>query len=167
MNRVVCMSPHSGSCDYLTARVADKTGFVRIFLRSLGFSPCNGCGGCGGGNGCVYDDAASRLLEDIRRGGKTLFVTPLYFCNFPACAKAFLDRAQAYWEKREKCPSQFYLLAVGGQGEENNFSSAYLTFRAFCIAMGAEFAGAKYIGGVESGKDVKESDISEVFGMIL
>ena len=145
MNRVICMSPHSGSCDYLTARVADKTGFERIFLRGMRFDPCNGCGG----------------------GGKTLFVTPLYFCNFPACAKAFLDRAQAYWEKREKCPSRFYLLAVGGQGEENNFSSAYLTFRAFCIAMGAEFAGAKYIGGVESGKDVKESDISEVFGMIL
>ena len=100
MNRVICMSPHSGSCDYLTARVADKTGFERIFLRSLGFSPCNGCGGCVSGNGCVYDDGASRLLEDIRRGGKTLFVTPLYFCNFPACAKAFLDRAQAYLEKR-------------------------------------------------------------------
>lgn len=165
-NRVICMSPHSGSCEYLTARVAESAGFEPIFLRSLRYAPCNGCGFCACGAGCRMTDDASALLNELRTGGKTLFIAPLYFCNFPAFAKAFLDRAQAYWAKREGCPARFYLLAVGGQGEENNFNSAYLTFRSFCIAMGAELAGAAYIGGVEGAADITEKDVLAALDMI-
>lgn len=165
MNRVICMSPHAGSCDKLTAGAAERTGAQTVYLRNLNISFCDGCGACAHGE-CKYKDDASNLLNNIRNGGKTLFVTPLYFCNFPALAKAFLDRAQAFWEKREKCESDFYLLAVGGQSEENNFRSAYLTFRAFCIAMGARFAGAEYLGRVESAADIDDNDIEKAAKML-
>ena len=165
MNRAICMSPRRGTCEYLTER-AKEAGFAPVYLRELAFAPCDGCEACSLSGVCRHKDCASALLSQIREGGKTLFITPLYFCNFPAFAKAFLDRAQAFWAKKEKCGARFYLLAVGGQGEENNFSSAYLTFRAFCIAMGAECAGAMYLGHKEGAADITEGDVRALVDMI-
>lgn len=142
-------SPHlGGSCDSLT-RAAQEEGFFPVILREHDIAPCNGCGACENA-ACPHEDAAAHLLPRIRGSEKTVFITPLYFCNFPARAKALIDRAQAFWTKREKCGAKLYLLAVGDQAEELNFESVKLTFRAFCLTMGAEFAGARYLPHVGS-----------------
>ncbi len=147
-------SPHlGGSCDSLT-RAAQEEGFTPVVLREHDIAPCNGCGACENA-ACPHEDAAARLLPRIRGSEKTVFITPLYFCNFPARAKALIDRAQAFWAKKEKCGAKLYLLAVGEQAEELNFESVRLTFRAFCLTMGAEFAGARYLPHVEKKEDLR------------
>ena len=166
MNTVICMSPRRGSCERLTSLIHSRAGFDPVFLREMTFSACDGCGACDHTGVCRHEDEAKRLWERIRGGGKTVFVTPLYFCNFPSQAKAFIDRAQAYWQRREKCPSRFYLIAVGGRGEENNFASAYLTFRAVCLTAGAEEAGSLYLPEVETKEDISREYEEKVLKFI-
>ena len=151
---VIDCSPRAVSCAEI-ARLASEAGFERIALRELDFAPCDGCAACKSGR-CLHEDDAARLWRRLRKARKVLFVTPLYFCNFPAPAKAFLDRAQQFWERGEKCGAKFYLLALGGQGEENNFASARLTFRALCLAAGARQEAAKYLPNVEGVQDLKK-----------
>lgn len=158
---VIDCSPRAVSCAEI-ARRASEAGFERATLRELDFAPCDGCAACKSGR-CPHEDDAARLWRRLREASVVLFVTPLYFCNFPAPAKAFLDRAQQFWERGEKCGVKFYLLALGGQGEENNFDSARLTFRAVCLAAGARQEAAKYLPHVEGVRDLKkyEKEISE------
>jgi multimeric flavodoxin WrbA len=71
-----------------------------IKLRELSFQGCINCGGCDKTGICVLDDDMTPLYEKILAAQRIIIASPIYFYGVTAISKAFIDRAQALWNRK-------------------------------------------------------------------
>lgn len=75
-----------------------------LALRDYAVFPCTGCGACASPpHACLLadNDDADYLLHACAAAPLLFFASPIYFYHLPAHFKAFMDRAQRFWEQEQ------------------------------------------------------------------
>lgn len=110
--RVLACSPRArGNSDFMVHNfvqgVRSSGGNVEVtFLRDFNILPCTVCHSCfeHPENKCILSgrDDAARIFQQLEDAPLVFIAAPIFFYHLPAQFKAFIDRAQCYWAKREK-----------------------------------------------------------------
>ncbi len=85
----------------LCAETFEKRGssWEQVDLRRLRISPCKACGQCRDGKAkyCAQKDDMTPLYDKIAQCQALLFISPVYFFNYTAQLKTFIDRLYGIW----------------------------------------------------------------------
>ena len=110
--RVLACSPRArGNSDFMVHNfvqgVRGSGGEAEVtFLRDYNILPCNVCHHCfeHPASKCLLDgrDDAGRLFQMLEEAPLVFMAAPIFFYHLPAQLKAFIDRGQCYWARREK-----------------------------------------------------------------
>jgi multimeric flavodoxin WrbA len=88
-----------------------------IALCDYRLDPCGGHGDCEDRTRCPTDDDGDELLDQAYAADGLILATPVYFCNVSAQMKAFMDRTNGrYLRKQWMTPRAVGLVAIGAQG---------------------------------------------------
>ncbi|MBI5559508.1 MAG: flavodoxin family protein [Deltaproteobacteria bacterium] len=139
-----------------------------IRLADLTISPCLSCGGCDKTGICVLKDDMGELYEKIGRARRIILASPIYFYGVTAHAKAFVDRAQALWSKKNllKKKGQWcedpdrlgFFVSVAATKGEKIFDGAVLTAKYFYDALGVSYGGAFLVKGVDKRGEMEKAE---------
>jgi multimeric flavodoxin WrbA len=134
----------------------------RVYLRELGFKPCTECGGCEKTGRCVLDDGIKEVYEKLLECEKAVFSYPVFFLGPPAITKAFIDRGQAFWQRKyvlgidpPKTDSrgrtrEAFLLSIGGfEGSEKIFRCNVSILRSLLLVCGLRYTGDLFAMGID------------------
>jgi len=149
-----------------------------IRLADLSISPCLSCGGCDKTGICVVKDDMGLLYEKMDEATRIVLASPIYFYGVTAQAKAFVDRAQAFWSRKyilkkkgewqENTGKLGFFVSVAATKGEKIFDGAVLTAKYFYDAIGFGYGGALLVKGIdkrgEMAKDVDKMAQAEEFG---
>lgn len=110
-----CSPRAGGNSDFMVHNfvqgVRGSGGEVEVtFLRDYTILPCNVCHSCidHPDNRCLLSDRddAEKLFRRMQAAPLVFIAAPIFFYHLPAPFKAFIDRAQCHWERREKARKQ-------------------------------------------------------------
>ncbi len=146
---IVACSPRAGGnsdvmAQYMAQGIEQGGGQANIvYLREHTILPCTGCGACFAHvqQQCVLEhkDDTARLFQLLEGASPVVLTAPIYFYHVPAQLKAFMDRAQKYWAKRE-CTSSVvkpYIktltvgLVAARVAGDNLFTGSLMSLRLF------------------------------------
>ncbi len=145
-----CSPRRGGNSDAAAAaaRLALHDPVCSARIADAGVRPCTGCGYCRSHPGeCAQDgggDGAASLYACVAKARLTIVVSPVYFYHVPSQAKAWIDRAQRFWEMppamRPAAGRRLTAIFIGARERgEKLFSGAGLTLRYMALAMGMEW----------------------------
>jgi multimeric flavodoxin WrbA len=77
-----------------------RVSWEEVELRRLTIAPCRECGACAAGRAkyCAQKDDMVPLYEKILQCRTVLFVTPVFWFNYTAQLKTFIDRLYGLWK---------------------------------------------------------------------
>lgn len=148
-------SPHADGvtdrlASYFASGLAGENYPVRdLALRDFSFNSCDGCNYClKAPHICKFQekDDLSFLYSVLQNSSLAVFVSPVYFYALPAICAAFIDRAQALWNKGQSDYSARYLppgIALFAAGRANGLK--LFTGAALCISCFFRAAGSALI----------------------
>lgn len=139
----------------------------RLALRNACVLPCLGCQRCTlppGGN-CVQapKDQTTLLFAPLLTAPAVCFAAPIYFYHLPSGFKAFIDRAQSYYARRERRdpamlalpPRKAYVVLVAGRAKgERLFEGALRTLKYFLEPFNITLADPCLLRGVDQPGDL-------------
>lgn len=169
---VVQGSPRAGGNSQLLAEAlaegAQSAGALveQLYLRELAFQGCTACGGCDNTGQCVLNDDMQQVYPQLQAQDIIVLAVPMFFYGPPAIAKAFIDRAQALWNKRALARPRAswsqheggtgYLLGVGATKGEKLFMPTELICRYFYDALDMDYGGGLFFRNLEHKAQVRE-----------
>jgi multimeric flavodoxin WrbA len=136
----------------------------RAYLRDLNILPCTGCRSCHKTGNCILVDDMVGFYEKLLHYKRIVMAFPVFFLGPPAIVKAFIDRVQPLWVRKQVLGAvQFqkkqkengekregFLLSVGGyEKSEKIFSCNIAITKAFYSACGFRYSGALLYNGVD------------------
>lgn len=144
-----------------------------LALRNYNITPCKNCQHCNFEPfSCPLDefDDTPFIYERILASDMVLFSSPIYFYALPAHFKAFIDRAQRFYQENKrfkKCVNFIVFLAAGRPRGAKLFSGALLTLNTFINTLNYQL-DAKYcwrgldnVGNLEARPEIK-NEIEEI-----
>ncbi|GAB1409068.1 flavodoxin family protein [Desulfovibrionales bacterium] len=106
---ILSLSPRAGgnsdtAAAWFAAALA-STPAVR-YLRDFSVLPCLGCGACSSTGQCVRaaQDQTEELFTALDQAPALVLTGPVYFYHLPAQAKAWIDRSQSRYMRRQISP---------------------------------------------------------------
>ena len=135
-----------------------------IRLCDLKISPCISCGGCDKTGKCVVEDDMIPLHEKIITIDKIIVASPIYFYGITAQTKAFIDRAQALWNRKrlmqekgewiDNPERRGFFISVAATKGPRVFEGAILTMKYGFDAMGVHYSGEFLVNGPDKRGDI-------------
>lgn len=169
---IVAASPRAGgnsdAAADLFARGAAEAGAQvrRAALRDFRVLPCTGCGACAvPPHACVLaaDDSAEELFALCLGASAVAVASPIYFYHLPALFKAWIDRAQSLYARRQagdpalaalpRRPAWACLVAGRPRGEQL-FGGSLLTLKYFFSPLGLDLAEPLAFRGIDEPGDL-------------
>lgn len=101
---VILSSPRKGSNSSMAALFLANLidpGFDAVDINRLSIRPCTACDRCADTFKCVYKDDAPALIKKMKKATVVIVAAPVYFTGVPAPMKAFIDRNQPEWQRRQ------------------------------------------------------------------
>lgn len=152
-----------------------------IRLSDLRLSPCIGCGGCQKTGRCVIEDDMQPLYGKVDGAQVILLASPIYFYGLTAQTKAFVDRLQAFWSRKQQLLAagqwsispqrKGYLVSVAATTGAKVFIGAQLCAQYAFDAMGIGYGGDFLVRGVDQRGALKKMagklEEAEAFGQAL
>lgn len=110
-------------------------------LAAVPVGGCTSCGSCSRTGRCVIEDAMEGYYDLIDRADALVWVTPIYFGSIPSQLKAFVDRFQVFWARRQarathSIPNPYHarrpglMVAVRGGGDPFGCDAAIVPIRS-------------------------------------
>jgi len=155
--------------DYFLEGAKDSSCEIeRVHLRDLHFSYCTECGSCEKTGVCVIKDDMEPLYDKLLNYERIVISCPVFFLGPPAITKAFLDRAQALWNRKyilginpvpEGMQKKGFLLSVCGfKGSEHLFLCNRTIIKAVYTSCGFSYAGELFYSGIDHYGDMKKRE---------
>lgn len=72
----------------------------KVFLCKRNIFPCTGCEDCLKTGECSLDDSMDQLYKKVLQANGLIVAAPIYFNSVNAQTKAFIDRFQCIWERK-------------------------------------------------------------------
>ncbi len=91
-----------------TLRGAEEAGasVEKVFLCKRDINACTGCESCHKTGQCVLDDSMGQLYKKVLSANGLVIAAPIYFNSVNAQTKAFIDRFQCVWERKNTLGEQ-------------------------------------------------------------
>ena len=168
VNNIFCGSMRSGgNSDFAANIIAENLGNSEIIsIAQQNILGCKSCGYCDTHPGtCAIskakEDNADFFFQKLFSAEKTFFVSPIYFYSVPSQLKAFLDRAQTWFNtpanlrpgKGRNCG--IVLLGAREQGDKL-FEGASLTFKYALDALGFKCLDPLCLYGLDNKNDLQK-----------
>ncbi|MEW5775094.1 MAG: flavodoxin family protein [Thermodesulfobacteriota bacterium] len=170
---VLACSPRTGGNSDAAARLfaqgAEQAGAEvrRAALRDYRVLPCTGCGACAvPPHACALarDDAAEELFGLCLEASAVCIAAPIFFYHLPAPLKAWIDRGQSLYQRREagapalaglpRRPAYACLVAGRPRGAQL-FSGSLLTLKYFFAPMNLDLAEPLAFRGIDAPGDLE------------
>ena len=160
-NSIFCGSTRTGgNSDFATRIIQETLGEGNIYnIAEQNLLGCKSCGYCDKNMGLCSisnnnEDKADFFFQKLFHSEKVFFVTPIYFYSVPAQLKAFLDRAQAWFnvpedQKPGKGRNCGLVLIGARQQGDKLFEGATLTFKYVFEALGYQCIEPLYLYGLD------------------
>ena len=142
-----------------------------IALREFDLLPCRGCYGCRKdmSGRCVLPDAVSAtdLFRPMLEAPLLAFASPIFFYHLPAQAKAFIDRSQPWYLRREAGDELLVnlpkrqavpILVSGRPKGERLFEGTLLTLKYFLMPFNVRLTKAVELRGYDDRHDLEEDE---------
>ena len=115
------------------ASVFEKSGvsYELFNLYSYPITTCMGCGACRDGDGCIYDDAATRLADIRADFDGYMFFTPVHYGGATGAMKAAMSRL---FYSKKKCLEYKPAAAVAISRRAGNITALEELTRFFYFA---------------------------------
>ncbi len=171
--RALSCSPRAnGNSDKLAALFArgfaEAGGNIEVTLmRQYEVRPCVSCYRCQHDpNGWCFlegTDRSAPLFSMLQEAPALFFAAPVFFYHLPAMFKAFIDRGQSYWLRREagdplllSLPRRtaWVALVAGRKKGEHIFDGSLLTLRYFLAAFNITLAEPLLLAGYDGPDDI-------------
>lgn len=136
-------------------------------LRRHTISPCLACYRCGHDpNGRCYlaeQDGSGALFQSLMDAPFVFFAAPIFFYHLPAQFKAWIDRSQSYYLRREAGDQSIaglprrkaYVCLVAGRSKgEHLFDGSLLTLKYFLSIFNFEMQEPLLLRGVDKAADL-------------
>jgi hypothetical protein len=182
---VFSCSPRKGgnsddATDFFCTGILQAGGrFRRYNLRDFIVRPCVGCLRCAHdpGGECPFAslDQSGELFQALLCAPLIFIAAPIYFYHLPAQFKAWIDRSQSFYTRREKGdPALIELrprpaiisLAAGRPTGEKLFDGALLTLKYFLVTFNVHiqkrlvFRGMDSIGDLNANSPARDTLIA-------
>lgn len=180
--RVLACSPRAkGNTDFMVHNfvqgVRGSGGTAEVsYLRDYTIMPCTGCHACAESptSRCILAnrDDAEKLFQLIIDAPLVLIAAPIFFYALPAQLKAFVDRAQRFWAKRERerqagtwkaCPTPkpaiVSLVAARNRGDKM-FEGSLLTLQYFFDLFDTRIADTCQLLGYNASDDLTADGVA-------
>ena len=128
-----------------------------LSLVEYGIQICHGCNICSRGGVCIVHDRMQDLYPRIDAAEAIVVSSPIYFATVPANLKAFYDRCQPYWMRRQqngkfipvrlRRPGAFLVVRAGG--DPFGHEAAATTTRSVFGVLGVEYGHELVVEGVD------------------
>ena len=128
----------------------------RIYLNNKSIKGCLGCAKCReypDEIGCVQNDDAVDIMEQMISSEVVLFASPIYFWGFSSQIKALIDRGYSLVANYHKPGhtslmegKRFGLLVTGGDAYEENAEGMFTAFDRIVDFLLARKSGELYVG---------------------
>jgi multimeric flavodoxin WrbA len=141
-----------------------------IVLRKWDVHPCIGCRKCESDpeGRCCFDDKdrAPDLFAYLLHAPFVCFASPIHFYHVPAGFKAFIDRSQSYYIRRERGDERLlslperpaYLAMVAGQPRGKRlFEGSLLTLKYFLVNFNLTLSERALLRGIDAPGDLEKS----------
>jgi len=142
----------------------------RIYLRQYDVLPCLGCCRCAHDRGrrCFQAkmDQSAPLFQTLLSAPRFFFAAPIYFYHLPSMFKAFIDRGQRFYLRREDDDAELLALPrrlahvalmAGRARGDKLFEGSLLTLRYFLRPFNIELAEPLLFPGMDGPKDLLQS----------
>lgn len=139
---------------------------IRLADHTVG--PCIGCGGCTKTGRCVVQDDMQPLYGKVDGAQVVIIASPVYFYALSAQTKAFIDRLQALWSRKQllvkagkwvQDPSRKgYLVSVAATKGSKLFVGSQLCAEYAFDAMGFCYGGDFLVRGADERGAVKKME---------
>lgn len=138
-----------------------------VHLCKLHIQPCTNCGGCDKTGICILEDEMMPLYDKLLAADRVILAAPIYFYGVPAHAKAFVDRLQALWSRKnllkaagnwqENPARKGFLVSVAATQGKRVFEGAVLTMKYACDAIGITYGGEFLVRGIDGRGDMAKA----------
>ena len=137
--------------------VQEQEEVRRFRLGEMKLQPCIACGHCKKTGRCIFEDEIAALYDTIDQADGLVIASPIFFTNVSAQAKAFIDRAQAAWE-RQRIPRlrmeprpgrKGFFLAAGAMKTELFMKSARMVIKSLMHTLEIPCTGDLFFQGVD------------------
>ena len=133
-----------------------------FYLNGMKIRPCQDCRSCKkeNANGCVIQDDMQEIYPAVREADAIVMASPIYWFNFSAQSRLFLDRCFALWNAEDNIFKHKSFALLLSYGDVDPFASgavnAIRSMQDVCNYSGAAFAGAVY-GSASDPGEIKEN----------
>ena len=138
-----------------------------VSLCKLNIQPCINCGGCDKTGICIIEDEMTPLYDKILAADRIILAAPIYFYGVPAHAKAFVDRLQSLWCRKNLLKAagdwqddpgrKGFLVSVAATKGKRVFEGAILTMKYACDAIGIDYGGEFLVRGIDGRGDMEKA----------
>ncbi|MFW5791761.1 MAG: flavodoxin family protein [Desulfohalobiaceae bacterium] len=160
------------AADLLARGVAQKGAAARVVhLRDYAVEPCIGCYRCRSNptGRCFQEesDQSRPLFAHLLEAPLVMFCSPIFFYHLPAHFKAFIDRGQSYYVRRERGDTAILdlphrraqvVLQAGRPAGEQLFSGSLLTLRYFLKLFNIGLTEPLLFRGKDGPNDLKSDE---------
>lgn len=129
----------------------------KFYIREMNINGCSGCEYCydHSGSCCIKDDM-QKIYLSLEKTDCIVFVTPIYYQNFPSQLKAVIDRLFVSENKvfpiKKSC-----LLATYASSGKKWFKLMDLNYKALISYHGWKELGTMYIGKMDEKDNIDNS----------
>lgn len=128
-----------------------------VYLNGLDIGPCQGCGKCRSNSSsrCAIKDDMHNLYAKLETAEAIVIVSPVYFFNFSAQTKIFIDRCYALGNSKDFFKGKVFALLLT-YADSDLFNSGAInvirTFQDMCGYLNASIAGMVYGSADKAGE---------------
>jgi multimeric flavodoxin WrbA len=138
-----------------------------VYLHGLKLKPCQGCERCQeeSYSGCTIDDEMNGLFPKLKNAGAIIIASPVYWFNFSAQTKTFIDRLYAVGVGTKNIFKGKKLAVILTFADPDPFISgavnALRSFQDMCQYLDADIGGIVYGRANGPGEILENKDAME------
>jgi hypothetical protein len=161
----------NGNTDTLLAQAiagarSEDAEVDHVVLSRLKVAPCIACNRCFDTGRCAVADDFQELCEKTLDADGIMLASPIFFMHLTAQTKAFVDRFQCVWARRDVLHERLPLPPGGGRREvlflstagwsRTRFDCALLTVRAFAATIDAKLVSKLCVNSIDDRGEVQQ-----------
>lgn len=136
----------------------------KIYLVDLKILPCLEIYACLKGGECAIKDDMRELYKKLIQCNRLIIGAPIFFYGVSATTKAFIDRCQALWVRKNILKIPFpcagdrkgAFISVGATRGKRLFEGSVLMMKYFFEAIDMSYAGELLVRGIDKKGEILE-----------
>jgi len=154
--------------EFIAGAESEGAEVTTITPHRMKIGPCLACDGCYKTGRCIVKDEFQAQYEAVLASDALVLATSIYFGAMTAQVKAFIDRFQCFWARRDIVkdplppgpagkPRKGVLISVGGIDKPIMFAGARTTFDFVMRSLDGEFWAELNYGGYDERDAIREN----------